>query len=791
MHQKNLPVFFFILFILILTEANAFGEEHLIFGKLVSETTGQPVESANILLEDGSGTFSDKDGNFRIKTSFLPIKVTVTHIAFRDTSFSATSEDCGTIYLKPTVITGEYVFVTATRAVKGKTPVAFSELSIEEIKSRYTVEDVPMILAIEPGVYSYSESGNGTGYSYVQIRGFDQSRIAVMLNNVPLNDNESHQVYWVDHGDILSDAADVQIQRGIGNSLYGSSAFGGSINVLTTIGTDRPTFSIDLGGGSYNTSKIRLGASSGQLHNGKLRLSARLSQIESDGYREYHETFQRSGSAGIEYNGQNTSHQFRALVGYQKSNLMWDGVPAELINDRVGRRSGYKSYIDNFLQQVYSLNSTWRISENLNFNNVAYLVKGDGYYESEKSAAYNLAVDDATARDEFRDFLRSFYLDQYYPTDADSQSLELTRRKWIVNSYYGIVPTLTFIKAKYRLDIGGEFKYYNGNHFGEISRFSDQNLIAQIGKGWYRYYRYIGEKSIATGFVHFTLEPLKKLKLITDLQYQHLQWNLDQKKIGYAIGYDISAKWDFLNPRFGAIYELSNDFSIFANYGRSQKEPADEQIIEADDYWSEPQKAAAELIDDYELGANYRGRKLDVDLNLYRINYKNEQLKNIDIEQEGEYVYTQASATIHEGLEWEVRYQFNPLWALTLNGTFSRHVFESGSYKGNTLPNIPGILFNGSLDVKPVKNLSISAIIRYVGEQYIDEANIGMNPAYWLTDVGLRYSFGRVEIGAKVNNLFNRLYSTYGYGYEWGEYYAYYWPGATRNAFFSISYHLD
>ena len=154
-------------------------------------------------------------------------------------------------------------------------------------------------------------------------------------------------------------------------------------------------------------------------------------------------------------------------------------------------------------------------------------------------------------------------------------------------------------------------------------------------------------------------------------------------------------------------------------------------------------------------------------------------------------MYTQASATIHEGLEWEVRYQFNPLWALTLNGTFSRHVFESGSNKGNTLPNIPGILFNGSLDVKPVKNLSISAIIRYVGEQYIDEANIGTNPAYWLTDVGLRYSFGRVEIGAKVNNLFNRLYSTYGYGYEWGEYYAYYWPGATRNAFFSISYHLD
>ena len=54
---------------------------------------------------------------------------------------------------------------------------------------------LPMVLAMEPGIYSYSESGNGTGYSYVSIRGFDQSRIAVMMDNVPLNDNESHQVY--------------------------------------------------------------------------------------------------------------------------------------------------------------------------------------------------------------------------------------------------------------------------------------------------------------------------------------------------------------------------------------------------------------------------------------------------------------------------------------------------------------------------------------------------------------------------------------------------------------------
>jgi len=791
MYQKNFPAFFLILSFLFLNESVAFGQEHLIFGKLISKTTNQPVRFANILLEDGSGTFSDQDGHFQINTPHLPVKLFISHIAFRDTILTVGYENCGTIYLESTVITGQDVFVTATRAIKGLTPVAFSELSTAEIQSRFTVEDVPMILAMEPGVYSYSESGNGTGYSYVQIRGFDQSRIAVMLNNVPLNDNESHQVYWVDHADILSDAADVQIQRGIGNSLYGSAAFGGSINVLTTIATERPVLSVDLGGGSYNTTKIRLGASTGLIADGKWNLSARLSQILSDGYRDYHETFQRSGSFGIEYFGQNISHQFRTLIGYENSHLMWDGVSADDINDREKRRAGYRSYIDDFLQQVYSLNSSWQINERLHFSNVAYLVKGAGYYETQKSAAYNLLVDDSTARDEFMNFVISSNLDQYYSVSAVSQSLELTRRKWIVNSYYGIIPTLTWMNFKYRLDIGGELKFYHGDHIGKIAEFSDQNLIAQIGNDWYRYYRYIGKKAITTGFIHLAYEPVRKLKMIADLQYQYLKWTLDQKKIGHAVGYNIAADWSFLNPRLGAIYSLSNDLALFVNYGRSQREPADEQIIEAGDIWSEPQKAAAELIDDYELGASYHGKKIGVDLNLYRINYKNEQLKNIDIEQEGEYVYSQVAATIHEGLEWEARYQSNPLWTLTLNGTFSRHTFQSGSNKDNTLTNVPGVLFNGSLDVQPLKNLTASLVVRYVDRQYIDEENIGTNPAYWLTDIGLRYRLGRFELNGKLNNLFNRLYSTYGYGYEWDGYYAYYWPGATRNAFISISYRLE
>jgi iron complex outermembrane receptor protein len=792
MKRQSLSTFLILFFFSIVYGTAAISAEILIRGHLESKSTGKPVSFANIILETGKGGYSDKSGDFNLKCDRLPIALTISHIAYRDTTLVVADADLGTIYLIPEVLSGEDVFVTATRAVKGKTPVAFSELTEAEIQTRYTVEDVPMILALEPGVYSYSESGNGTGYSYVQVRGFDQSRIAVMLNNVPLNDNESHQVYWVDHGDILADADMVQIQRGIGNSLYGSSAFGGSVNVLTSVGTEQPSLSVNVGAGSYNTSKISLKASSGKLYNNKINLFTRLSQIQSDGYRDYHHTIQKAASFGGEYDGDRFSHQLRVLIGYENSQLMWDGVSADDINDRQRRRAGYKSYIDDFLQQVYSLNSTWKIADYLRFSNVAYLVKGSGYYESEKSSGYDFAVDDSSARADFRDFLQAYNLDAYYPgypwESYSSQQLEFTRRKWIVNSYYGIIPALTLIQPKYRLDVGGELRFYSGNHFGKIAEFSDLGLASQVGSDWYQYYRYIGKKMLTTAFIHSAYDLLPKLKLIADLQYQRIIWNLDQKRIGHAQGYQMEATWNFVNPRIGAIYSLTNNFTVFTNYGKAQKEPADDQIIEADDIWGEPRKAAAELINDVEIGGNYHGDNFGLDLNLYRISYHNEQLKNIDIEQEGEYAYYQADATLHQGLEAELHCRPAAFLSVNLNASFSQHIFDSGDNKKNTIPNIPGVLGNGSLVLNPWKKLSLFLTIRYVGKQYIDDQNIGTIAAYWLTDVGARYRFGQLEISGKINNLLNCLYSTYGYGYEWGGYYAYYWPGATRNGYFAVTY---
>ena len=213
-----------------------------------------------------------------------------------------------------------------------------------------------------------------------------------------MNDNESHQVYWVDHGDLLSDVDEIQIQRGIGTNLYGSSSFGGSINATTKIDSDSRAIQFVHGQGNWNTQQYRFKYQSGKDFGEKISFTLRASAIDSEGYRKEHGSNQRSALVGFEHRGEVVKNQFRAIIGYENTQLTWDGISKEDINHIKKRRMGYKAYTDDFLQQIYSLNSSMSLGKKLSFRNVSYLVMGKGYYEVFKEDqdfySYNLDVYD-------------------------------------------------------------------------------------------------------------------------------------------------------------------------------------------------------------------------------------------------------------------------------------------------------------------------------------------------------------------------------------------------------------
>mgnify|MGYP003387477327 FL=1 len=731
-----------------------------------------PLEGVNISSNE-VGTVTNKDGKFRLLVEDEN-EIIFSFIGYE--TISTKIKPQMTIFMNPSVLRGDEIVVSATRAVSGKTPVSFSNLTLKEIQTRNTAQDIPMVLASEPGVWAYSESGNGTGYSYVSIRGFDQSRIGVMIDGVPLNDNESHQVYWVDHGDLLADAKDVQIQRGIGNSLYGSSAFGGSININTNILSDKREIGFSYGQGDWNTTKYRTRYRSGKDFGDNLSLVVRTSQIKSDGYRDNHNSKQNGLFFGLEHRGEKITNQFRALIGYENTQLLWDGIYMEDIDDRTKRRTGNKAYTDNFSQQIYSLNTRTKIRENIFLKNTSYLVLGQGYYEVNKSGqdyySYNLDVNN-----EFSD------------NEEQSLSTDFLRRKWIDNNYFGVVPTITWLNKGLRIDLGGEIRYYTGDHFGEVSKFSNERLASQFGDSWYRYYQYVGKKNSMTSFIHFNWHPIGQPFTITaDFQNQIHNWKLEQEKIGHAVGHKLTADWNFSNPRMGMIWELSDSLNMFVSWGKAQKEPADNQIIQADDVWSDPVMAAAEVITDFEWGLDFTFGRGKAKFNGYNIKYLNEQLKNIDVNQEGEYDYYLADSTEHMGFEWETEFILNNQFSLAANGALVMNYFNDGK----SLPNVPSTLFNLSIDYQPIKNGLFFIHWRRIGNMYVDRENTeeGMIDPFSVWDMGIKYRWQGLEIMAKVNNVFDKLYSTYGYGYNWDGYKAYYWPGATRNTFINISYQL-
>ena len=86
--------------------------------------------------------------------------------------------------------------IISSYAIDRKTPVAYSTLSVKTINEQLGSQELPEVLKMTPAVYA-TKQGGGVGDARINIRGFDQTNIAVLINGVPVNDMESGKVYWL------------------------------------------------------------------------------------------------------------------------------------------------------------------------------------------------------------------------------------------------------------------------------------------------------------------------------------------------------------------------------------------------------------------------------------------------------------------------------------------------------------------------------------------------------------------------------------------------------------------
>ena len=208
-------------------------------GRVRDAATGDPLPGANVYLENADqGTTTGPDGAFEIggvpAGSDTLVASFIGYEEFRLTLLVATDAIEVLVELVPEVFRGQEIVVVADRAKLRETPVAFSDVSKAEVDRKLGSRDLPLILDDTPGVYA-TDQGGGSGDSRINLRGFDQRNVAVMINGVPVNDMENGWVYWSNFDGLGDATSSIQVQRGLGASNLAIASVGGTLNIITDI----------------------------------------------------------------------------------------------------------------------------------------------------------------------------------------------------------------------------------------------------------------------------------------------------------------------------------------------------------------------------------------------------------------------------------------------------------------------------------------------------------------------------------------------------------------------------
>ncbi|HSF54028.1 MAG TPA: TonB-dependent receptor, partial [Algoriphagus sp.] len=668
-------------------------------------------------------------------------------------------------------LTEEFI-VSATRA-SSTTPTTFSNVDKSEIAKRNLGQDIPILLQYTPSVVSYSDAGAGVGYTGLRIRGSDQTRINATVNGIPMNDAESHGVFWVNMPDFASSVENVQIQRGVGTSTNGAATFGASLNFQTDTRQDEPYAQIDNSFGSFNTWRHTVKAGTGLL-NDRFAVDARLSKITSDGYvdRAFSDLSSWFVSGG--YYGEKSVIKLVAFSGKEQTYQSWYGLPeSKLEDDRTYNYYTYENETDNYQQDHYQLIYTGKVGSNWKTNLALHYTYGRGYYE------------------QFRedDDFESYGLPSVVIGDEVIESTDIIRRRWLDNDFYGFVGSVNYISTNGKLDLilGGGANRYDGGHFGEIiwARVAGNTNIRD------RYYDNNAIKDDRNIYAKGTYEISPGLNLFADLQVRGINYsfvgvNDDQRIV------DGQENYTFFNPKFGFSYEKGTR-TYYASYAVANREPT------RSDFTDNPitEVPRPEKLNNIEAGVRTNAGRFSYNANFYYMDYRDQLILTGQINDVGAYIRENVESSYRAGIELDGAYKLSSSWTLGGNIAFSQNKIkefteyiddysveefqqEAVTYTDTKIAFSPNVVGSAIIEFKPTKNLSLNWLSKYVGQQFLDNTgNDGRAlDAFFTNDLRISYSaaprfFKGLEVNLLINNIFNEMYEPNGYTFS------YFVPGET------------
>lgn len=591
--------------------------------------------------------------------------------------------------------------VTTTRAVERQAPVVFSNITRKDLERMQIITDIPKLLSDLPSTTFYSENGNGIGYTNLTIRGFDQRRIAVLINGIPQNDPEDHNVYWINFPDLGSNLDNIQVQRGAGLINYGAAAIGGSVNMTTSNFVNDQFVRMTTGVGwqeglsaSQNTvnpfdrsvspalAKFSIEFSSGYVDG--YAVYGRISKIQSQGYRDHSYSDLTSWFFSVAKFDDNLSTQINVFGGPIEDALAYTGLPKAWALDKGLRRSnlngfGYDSTgrtlaytstrraqeVENFSQPHFELLNDWIASDSLTFKSSLFYYTGNGFFDYDASWATG---------------------SMFGLADSIAIGNALVRAN-VDNRQVGWIPRMVWQNALGALTAGLEFRFHRSEHWGKV-RYAEG-----LPPGFdpdYKFYGYQGERDIFSAFARQVWNVTTDIAVTAELQAVTHRYGLTKEQkngnftqytttSGEVVGNGgdlFNVHYTFLNPRAGVNCNIDDNQNALLSVAYTSREPRRNNLYAASDAWysggtplfvvdttggttrydfSAPIIKPETMLD---IEAQYAWRSTDFEASFtaYFMDFRNELVKNGQRDIFGVPIEGNAPHTVHAGIEVQAAY---------------------------------------------------------------------------------------------------------------------------------------
>lgn len=727
--------------------ANAMFAQNVVNGTVYDAETKEPLPGANITIKGTTrGVSSDIDGHFTLKTTQTKGTLFVSYVSFenKEVPFVIHNGKASVkVFLTPDAQSLGEVVVTTTLvdiAKDRQTPVAVSTIKSAEIVEKLAGKEFPEILNRTPSVYA-TKSGGGFGDSKINIRGFANENIAVMVNGMPTNDMENGRVYWSNWSGISDVTSAMQVQRGLGASKLAIASVGGTINIITNASDMKEGGVLSASYGNegeykglaaYNTGKNEKGWSASVL------LSRNWGQKYAEGtkFEGYNYYFALGYAPSEKHNFQimltgapQWHHQRGSSVSIADA-IKYGGSlekPNRQYNSDWGYLNGeeYSMRLNAYHKPVATFNWDWAISKNSSLSTVLYASLGRGFGTGDQGSVDKKRLSAYRTEEGLYDFDKVQELNA--ASNAD-KGVIVRRLNHNSHDWYGFLTNFkTKINEKLSLSAGLDGRYYYGYHF--------QTLNDLLGA---KSFKDTANKNIPANYVSqtFSSKPIYNIfaKSVPDLQH-HILWsnNGEVKWMGVFAQLEYSNK-DFsaffqsssslqafqridnfvkpgtlaiaskpetamqtktgfksipgYNVKGGANYNINEQHNIFANVGFYSKQPFFNAVFPNNKNFVND-KLTNEKIFGIEAGYGFKSNFATVHLNAYRTQWKDRNLVKSNDVSDGKGGTIRASANIlgiteiHQGVEVEADFRITDY--LNVKGAFS---WGDWFYKGNAEGNL-------------------------------------------------------------------------------------------------------